>query len=73
MYSSECIYFLQQSVEATVDMRYITYRTLLNTPTGRIIPESGKVMMSLHVSDERWSDRFGGWDADSRTFTEVRI
>ena len=67
------ILFQKQSVEATVNLRYITCRTLLKTWKGKVIPQSGRVTLSLQVKDECWKHRLGQWDPDSRAFTEVRM
>ena len=64
--------FLQNVTEATVNMAYVTHRTL-KTSMSNVIPKSGRVKVSLQVEDERWKRRIGKWDPDSRTFTEVRL
>ena len=63
---------LQNVTEATVNMAYVTHRTL-KTSMSNVIPKSGRVKVSLQVEDERWKRRIGKWDPDSRTFTEVRL
>ena len=71
--SLNLVYFFKQNVEATVNLRYITSRTILKTSKGTVIAESGQVTMSLQVTDERWKDRFNQWDPTSQIFTEVSI
>ena len=64
--------FLQNVTEATVNMAYVTHRTLKTTTTN-IIPKSGRVKIALQVKDERWQDQLEQWDKKSRTFTEVSL
>ena len=61
-----------QSVEATVNLRYVTQGILKRSGTS-FNPELGQIRFSLKVADAAWEPRQGldQWDPISRTFTEV--
>ena len=65
-------YFLQQDVEAFVNLRYVT-KVHLSTPRQQYDPETGLIQLSLKVPDQIWRPKQGlkKWDSDFRTFVEV--
>ena len=67
----ECFIF-SQSVEATVNLRYVTQGILKRSRTGFNL-EVGQIRFSLKVEDPVWKPGEGleQWDPNSRTFTEV--
>ena len=69
--TKKCYYF-SQSVEATVNLRYVTQGILKRSKTS-FNPQLGQIKFSLKVADPAWEPRQGlnQWDPGSRTFTEV--
>ena len=65
-------FYFKQSVEETVNLRYVTFGRLKKSGTS-FNPEMGQIKLSLQLDDPAWKPRQGldKWDERSRTFTEV--
>ena len=67
-------FFFFQSVEETVNLRFVTLGSLKKSGTS-FNPASGRIKFSFNVADPAWIPRQGldKWDQNTRTFKEVSL